>query len=123
MPQEPAKTVRHDDFDEKDHRNFNRNGEKFDKGETFAGVDYEVGLRAVQDLMDLFPGRGKLAQYALRWILMFPEVSCVIPGASRPEQAETNADSSSLPALSTDQMRQVRQVYERYVKTHVHHRW
>jgi aryl-alcohol dehydrogenase-like predicted oxidoreductase len=109
-------------FDSKDHRNFNRNGEKFDKGETFAGVDYQVGLDVVDELKKLFPP-GEMPQYALRWILMFAAVSCVIPGASRPEQAAANAAASSTPDLDDAQMRRVREIYEEHVKPLVHHRW
>ncbi|MFT7031661.1 MAG: aryl-alcohol dehydrogenase-like predicted oxidoreductase [Cyclobacteriaceae bacterium] len=106
-----------------DHRNFNRNGEMFDKGETFSGVDYETGLKAVEELKELFNGKTSLAQMALKWVLMFDEVSTVIPGASKPEQLRSNIGASTLPALSQEQMNGVKNIYEKYVKKEVHQRW
>ncbi|RZK22857.1 MAG: aldo/keto reductase [Hymenobacter sp.] len=106
-----------------DHRNFNRDGEAFDKGETFAGVDYSTGLAAVEELKRLFPGQANLAQQALRWILMFPEVSCIIPGASRPEQLAANLHTEEVPALSSEQMTAVRAVYDHLVRPQVHQVW
>jgi aryl-alcohol dehydrogenase-like predicted oxidoreductase len=87
-------------FGRDDHRSFNRNGAAFDKGETFSGVDYETGLKAVDDLRPLIPTGATMAQMALRWILMFPEVTCAIPGAKRPAQAEDNVRAVNLPPLS-----------------------
>ncbi|MGI4733996.1 MAG: aldo/keto reductase [Janthinobacterium lividum] len=110
-------------FDKDDHRNFNRDGEAFDKGETFAGVDYNTGLAAVEELKKLFPGQSSLAQQALRWILMFPEVSCIIPGASQPEQLLSNLQTEEVPALSTEQMTAVRGVYDRLIRPLVHQVW
>src|SRR5205085_3852525 len=78
-------------FEPDDHRRFNRSGERFDKGETFSGVPYDVGLEAVEELRRLVPEGATLAQLALRFILMFPEVTCTIPGAKTPEQARDNA--------------------------------
>lgn len=106
-----------------DHRNFNRHGESFDVGETFAGVPYEVGLAAVEELRRLVPGGATMAQLALRWILMYDAVTCAIPGAKRPSQAEDNVRAAELPALSDAQMAAVRDVYERLIKPHVHQRW
>jgi aryl-alcohol dehydrogenase-like predicted oxidoreductase len=106
-----------------DHRNFNRDGEAFDKGETFSGVDYNTGLAAVEELKKLFPGQVSLAQQALRWILMFPEVSCIIPGASRPEQLAANLQTEKVPELSVEQMAAVREVYNRLVRPLVHQVW
>jgi len=106
-----------------DHRNFNRHGESFDVGETFSGVPYEVGLAAVDELRRLVPGGATMAQLALRWILMFDAVTCAIPGAKRPAQAEDNVRAAELPALSDAHMAAVREVYERLVKPHVHQRW
>jgi aryl-alcohol dehydrogenase-like predicted oxidoreductase len=106
-----------------DHRNFNRDGEAFDKGETFSGVDYNTGLAAVEELKKLFPSQVSLAQQALRWILMFPEVSCIIPGASRPEQLAANLQTEKVPELSTEQMAAVREVYNRLVRPLVHQVW
>ncbi|ALW86393.1 aldo/keto reductase [Hymenobacter sedentarius] len=110
-------------FSAEDHRNFNRNGEAFDKGETFSGVDYATGLAAVEELKQVFPGDSQLAAFALRWILMFDEVSCVIPGASRPEQILSNLKAAEMPALSAEQLQAVRNVYDRKIKPLVHHTW
>ena len=102
-------------FNPDDHRAFNRHGEAFDKGETFAGIDYQKGLNAVEEIKKLFPADSMLASMALKWILMFPEVSCIIPGASRPEQILSNLKASELPDLSKDQMEGVKQIYEQYI--------
>lgn len=106
-----------------DHRAFNREGEAFDKGETFAGVDFELGLEAVEALEELFLGDRSLALWALRWVLMFEEVSCVIPGASSVEHVEANVTASELPPLTDEQMRGVKEIYRDYVKDSVHQRW
>lgn len=110
-------------FTEGDHRNFNRHGEKFDKGETFSGIDYETGLNAVAELKSIFPGQENLAAIALRWILMFDEVSTIIPGASRPKQATQNLAALNVPALTSEQMNAVRKVYEDKIKVSVHQSW
>jgi len=110
-------------FAETDHRRFNRHGEEFDVGETFAGVPYAVGLAAVEELRQLVPSGVTMAQFALRWILMFSAVSTVIAGAKTPDQARDNAAAGSVPPLSSDTMAHVRDVYERLVKAHVHQRW
>ncbi|MFT2011013.1 aldo/keto reductase [Pontibacter sp. 13R65] len=110
-------------FGPEDHRHFNRNGEAFDKGETFSGVDFDLGLEAVEALKKLFPGQEPLAAWALRWVLMFPEVSTVIPGASRPEQVVSNINAAQLPSLSQEQMQGVQQIYDQYIKPQVHALW
>ncbi|MGC4406791.1 aldo/keto reductase [Rhizobium rosettiformans] len=110
-------------FAAEDHRNFNRNGEAFDVGETFAGVPFETGLAAVEEVRKLVPAGASMAQFALRWILMHEAVTVVIPGARNGEQAKANAAASDLPALSTDVMAASREVYERLIAPHVHHRW
>lgn len=110
-------------FSADDHRNFNRDGTAFDRGETFAGVDYATGLEAVEELKKALPAHQHLAASALRWILMFDEVSCVIPGASSPEQILANLQAAALPALSTEQMQAVREVYDQKIKPLVHYRW
>ena len=109
-------------FGQNDHRSYNRNGEAFDKGETFSGVDYEQELRAVAELKKLF-GTEDLIPYALRWILMQEAVSAVIPGASRPEQVRANMKAAQLPALSPEQMEGVRAIYDRYIRASVHPNW
>jgi aryl-alcohol dehydrogenase-like predicted oxidoreductase len=113
----------HTTFGPDDHRNFNRHGEAFDVGETFAGVPYEVGLQAVLELTPLVPAGTTTAQFALRWILDQPGVTVVIPGARNPEQARGNAAAAALPALTAEQLAGVRDVYDRLVRPHVHDRW
>jgi aryl-alcohol dehydrogenase-like predicted oxidoreductase len=113
----------HTTFPADDHRNFNRHGEAFDVGETFAGVPYEVGLRAVRELAPLVPEGTTTAQFALRWILDQPGVTVVIPGARNPGQARANVAATGLPALTQEQLAGVRDVYDRLVRPHVHDRW
>jgi aryl-alcohol dehydrogenase-like predicted oxidoreductase len=110
-------------FERDDHRSFNRKGEAFDRGETFSGLDFALGLEAVEALRRLVPQDWTMAQMALRWILMFPEVTCAIPGAKRPAQAEENIKAASLPALSDTSMQQIRSVYDRLVRDAVHNYW
>jgi aryl-alcohol dehydrogenase-like predicted oxidoreductase len=106
-----------------DHRAYNRHGEAFDVGETFAGVPFETGLDAVSELTGLIPVNSTMAQFALRWILMSDAVSTAIPGAKNPEQAIANAAVSDLPPIDDDTMRSVTDVYERSIKPFVHARW
>jgi aryl-alcohol dehydrogenase-like predicted oxidoreductase len=106
-----------------DHRQFNRNGEQFDKGETFSGVPYDAGLDAVEALKPLVPAGATLAQCALRWILMFDAVTCAIPGARTPDQARSNASAAELPALDQRTMDAVRHVYDTKIREHVHAAW
>jgi aryl-alcohol dehydrogenase-like predicted oxidoreductase len=110
-------------FEESDHRNFNRQGEAFDVGETFSGVPYEVGLEAVEALRPLVPEGLTMAQMALRWILMFEAVSCAIPGAKRPDQVTDNVGASGLAPLDKETMATVRDIYDRLIRPHVHQRW
>jgi aryl-alcohol dehydrogenase-like predicted oxidoreductase len=110
-------------FAPEDHRFFNREGESFDRGETFSGVDYSAALEAVADLDAICPRGLSLAQFALRWILMFEAVSCAIPGAKRPAQVEENCSASDLPPLSEDSMGHVRAIYDRRIRHLVHHYW
>jgi aryl-alcohol dehydrogenase-like predicted oxidoreductase len=144
-----GKLSRESRFAEDDHRRYNRAGESFDQGETFSGIDYTTGLQAVEELRPLLSRflpreragvslagsegeisvpRGEqaaasMAQFALRWILMFPEVSCAIPGARNPSQVEENTAAVDLPPLSDETMRQVQAIYDRWVRAQVHHRW
>ncbi|MBZ0282779.1 MAG: aldo/keto reductase [Anaerolineae bacterium] len=106
-----------------DHRNFNRHGESFDMGETFSGVDYETGLKAVEEIKALVPEGASMTQFALRWILMFDAVTCAIPGGKRPDQVEENMRAADLPALTDLQMAKIREIYGKYVRAQVHHRW
>jgi aryl-alcohol dehydrogenase-like predicted oxidoreductase len=110
-------------FGEGDHRQFNRQGEAFDKGETFSGIDYPTGLEAVQELKEVFPESENLAPMALKWILNYTEVSCIIPGASRPEQVLSNLQAEEVPELTTEQRNAVLDIYERRIKKAVHHLW
>ena len=109
-------------FTKDDHRNFNRNGEAFDKGETFAGVDYEKGLAAVEELKKLFPD-ASLPLLALRWILHYPEISCVIPGASNVKQLEDNVNAVDFAKLNYSQIADIEKIYDQYIKKDVHQRW
>jgi len=106
-----------------DHRFFNRNGMMFDKGETFAGVPYETGLKAVARLKELFPEGIPLALVALRWILMREEVSCIIPGASSPDQVRTNLEATALTPLSEEQLSTIGKIYEEDIKPLIHQLW
>ena len=110
-------------FSEDDHRNYNRDGEAFDRGETFAGVDFETGLEAAEELNGLVPEGGTLAQFALRWILMHPAVSCAIPGGKNPSQVEDNVAAAEMPPLSDVTMQRAKEIYDRYVRAEVHHLW
>ena len=111
------------EFAPDDHRAFNRHGEAFDRGETFSGVDYQVGLQVVEDLRALVPAGTSLTQFALRWILMHEAVTCAIPGAKRPEQVEENVSASDLPPLSYDVMQRVKELYAEKIRPLVHHYW
>jgi len=110
-------------FPESDHRNYNREGEAFDVGETFAGVPFKTGLAAVDELRPLLPKGFTMAQFALRWILMFDAVSLAIPGAKNPKQARENAAASELPALDKNTMMKIEGIYNQYIREEVHHRW
>jgi len=110
-------------FGSDDHRTYNRHGEAFDVGETFAGVEYEIGLAAVDRLRPLVPDGASMAQWALRWILTFPAVTAVIPGARNPGQARANAAAAELTPPSEADLAAVRSVYDELVRPAVHHRW
>jgi aryl-alcohol dehydrogenase-like predicted oxidoreductase len=106
-----------------DHRAFNRQGEAFDRGETFSGVDYNLGLQAVEALRPHVPSGMPMAQMALRWILMFPAVTCAIPGAKRPAQVDENARAAELAPLTTETMSALEQIYDQQIRSQVHHYW
>lgn len=110
-------------FEVDDHRAFNRHGEAFDRGETFSGVDYETGLQAVEELRPLVPAGWSMTQFALRWILMFEAVTCAIPGAKNPAQAEINTKAADLPALDAATMNKVRAIYDDRIRRLVHYYW
>lgn len=110
-------------FGSDDHRHYNRQGEAFDRGETFSGVDYATGLQAVEELKKIVPYGMSLPQMALRWILNFDEVTTVIPGAKNPSQAAENVQAALLEPLDELTMAEVRHIYNRYIREQVHHRW
>ena len=110
-------------FPADDHRNFNRHGEMFDVGETFSGVDYQVGLDAVEEIRQLLPPGVSMSQFALRWILMFDAVSCAIPGGKRPEQVADNCQASDLAPLSAETMAAIKRIYDEKIRPQVHQRW
>lgn len=118
-----GKYSRNSEFEASDHRAYNRRGEAFDRGETFSGLDYELGLEVVDELGPLVPAGMTMAQMALRWILMFPQVTCAIPGAKRPEQVVENAAAADLPPLHEETMAAVDAIYGKMVRPHVHHYW
>jgi len=118
-----GKLTRSSVFAADDHRQFNRHGESFDRGETFSGVDYDLGLDVVEELRPLVPQGWSMAEFALRWILMADAVTCAIPGARRPSQAESNCRAADLPPIDAATMAKVREIYEKRIKPQVHHYW
>lgn len=110
-------------FGAQDHRNFNRGGAAFDKGETFSGINYELGLKAVEELKTLFPEATNLAPIALQWILSFNEISCIIPGASKASHVESNLSVYDLPQLTPEKIAAMNAIYEQYIKPEVHQLW
>ena len=118
-----GKLRRDSQFAADDHRNFNRHGQAFDVGETFSGVDYETSLAAVEEIRTLVPAGVSMAQFALRWILMFDAVTCAIPGGKRPSQVAENCAASDLPPLPDAAMSAIRALYEARIRPAVHQRW
>ena len=118
-----GKLRRDSKFAADDHRTFNRHGEMFDMGETFSGVDYELGLKAVEEIRALLPQGVSMTQFALRWILMFDAVSCAIPGGKRPDQVSENCRASELSALSPESMAAIGRIYDEKIKPSVDQRW
>lgn len=110
-------------FSATDHRRYNRHGEAFDVGETFSGVDYDLSLEAVDQLQAVKPAGMTMAQFALRWILMFEAVTCTIPGAKRVDQVIENANSSDMPEIPPETMQAVKGIYDSLVKDQIHHLW
>jgi len=110
-------------FADDDHRSYNRHGEAFDRGETFAGVDYATGVEAAVEFAALAPDGATPAQTALRWIIQQPGVSSVIPGARNPEQARANAQAAALPALPEQTMDAIHRLYDHQIRAQVHHLW
>ncbi|HXY41293.1 MAG TPA: aldo/keto reductase [Vicinamibacteria bacterium] len=118
-----GKLTRQSTFSADDHRSFNREGEAFDKGETFSGVPYEKGLELVERLRPLAPAGASMTQLALRFILMFDAVSCAIPGAKTPQQARDNAAAADLPPLPPETMRAAQALYDETIRPLVHASW
>ncbi|WP_437520922.1 aldo/keto reductase [Sorangium sp. So ce726] len=106
-----------------DHRNFNREGAAFDKGETFSGVDYNLGLEVVEELRPLVPAGVSMGAWTMRWILMQDAVTCVIPGAKRPDQVDENASAADLPPVPPETMAKIREIYDRRLRPQVHQLW
>ena len=118
-----GKMSRETKFEANDHRTYNVHGESFDRGETFAGVDFETALDAVDELRALVPQGWSMTQFALRWILMFDAVTCAIPSGKRPSQVQENCAAADLPALSEETMAHARTIYETKIQDSVHHYW
>jgi aryl-alcohol dehydrogenase-like predicted oxidoreductase len=118
-----GKMTKNTTFARDDHRTFNRQGQAFDKGETFSGVDFEKGLEAVEELRPLVPPGMTMAQFALRWILMFEAVTCAVPGAKNPAQVEDTLRAADLPQLSDSTMEKIREIYDQRFRAEVHHLW
>ncbi|SHN01995.1 Predicted oxidoreductase [Cyclobacterium lianum] len=118
-----GKIDRNTTFHPEDHRNFNRNGEAFDKGETFSGIDLNKGIAAVEELKTLFGSRAPLAAIAIRWILMHEEVATVIPGASNPGQVRANVEAASIAPFTEREMEEVQGIYDRYFRAEIHAQW
>ena len=118
-----GKMGRDREFPEDDHRNFNRDGEAFDRGETFAGVDFDTGLDAAEELKELVPEGHTLAQLALRWILDHPTVSCAIPGGKRQSQVEDNVAAADTQPLSEQARERIKEVYDSRIRPQVHQYW
>jgi len=110
-------------FEEDDHRRFNRDGEAFDKGETFSGVDYDLGLELVESLEKIKPNEMSMAQFALKWILMHKAISCAIPGGKTPEQVQQNAAASDFDTLVPETMEQVKHLYDTNLRSKIHPLW
>ena len=110
-------------FEKEDHRNFNRDGAAFDRGETFSGLDFELGLKAVDQLRSLLPDGVSMAQFALRWISMFPAVTCAIPGGKKARQVEENVRAIDLDPLSDETMGAIKSLYDQMIRPEVHHYW
>jgi len=118
-----GKITRHTAFESDDHRNFNRYGEQFDRGETFSGVDFDAALDAVEEIRKLVPEGVSMASFALRWILDHEAVSCVIPGARNAQQVIQNVAASALPQLTAAQAAALANLYSGRIRELVHQRW
>lgn len=110
-------------FGKDDHRFFNREGAMFDKGETFSGVPYDIGLEAMEAIKQIFPNEENIAPIALRWILDFPQVSCIIPGSSKTEHTISNISAMHIQPWTDEQKDLVNGIYEKMIKPYIHHLW
>jgi len=110
-------------FSDTDHRQFNRKGEAFDQGETFSGIDFDLGLEAVDQVRAIFPTEIELVNIAIKWVLMSDEVSCVIPGVSKIDQLYSNLETSNTRDLTHQELKSVKEVYDNLIRPSVHHRW
>jgi aryl-alcohol dehydrogenase-like predicted oxidoreductase len=118
-----GKLRRDSSFAPDDHRNFNRHGEAFDMGETFSGVELDTGIEAVEEVRALLAAGTSMAQFALRWILMFDAVTCAIPGGKNPQQVTDNCRASDLPPLTPQVIAAVKDIYDQKIRRQVHQRW
>lgn len=118
-----GRMTRETTFSPDDHRNYNRRGEAFDIGETFSGVGFEDGLEAVERIRNLVPSDRSMAQFALRWILMFDSVTCAIPSSKNPRQSRENATAADLPPLTAQMMNELKSIYDQFIRPQVHQRW
>jgi len=118
-----GKMSKRSNFEKDDHRSFNRHGEAFDRGETFSGVDYDLSLDFVEKIRLLVPVGMTMTQFALKWILMKPAVTCAIPGAKNPRQAEENTKAAGLPSLSDSTMNAIKDLYNQNIRPFVHQYW
>jgi aryl-alcohol dehydrogenase-like predicted oxidoreductase len=118
-----GKITRDTAFAADDHRNYNRRGEQFDRGETFSGVDFDVAFDAVEEIRRVLPDGVSMANFALRWILDHEAVSCVIPGARNEEQVVQNVGASALPTSTPEQMAALAKLYDTKIRSLVHQRW
>jgi aryl-alcohol dehydrogenase-like predicted oxidoreductase len=118
-----GKMTKKSTFEKDDHRSFNRNGEAFDKGETFSGIDFNYGLDIVEKIRLIVPNGMTMAQFALRWILMNPSVTCTIPGAKNSAQVEENINAVNLPPIDDNSMKKIKRIYEEDIRPIVHHYW
>ncbi len=118
-----GKMTKQSTFEKDDHRSFNRNGEAFDRGETFSGVDYNLALEVVEQLRHLVPAGMTMTQFALRWILMNEAVTCAIPGAKNPKQVEENVASANFSPINDSIMKKIEEIYNSRIRALVHHYW
>ncbi|MBB6455071.1 aryl-alcohol dehydrogenase-like predicted oxidoreductase [Salirhabdus euzebyi] len=106
-------------FEADDHRNFNRNGEQFNVGETFAGLEFHKGVELASDLNWIAEGRGNMTRAALRWILDQEEISSVIPGFKNVKQVEDSLQALTVPSFHEEELAKLRSFYKQNVHQHI----